>query len=82
MTLRAEHITPEQVIAATLEGGMLTAEQVREVIYKNSTYNDIYKLYQVSYADIQRITDELNVEMGNGTCEQVLVDCNDGLMPP
>lgn len=49
---------------ATLSSGKLTAEQVREVIYKNSTYNDIYKVYQVSHTDMQAITDELNASLG------------------
>lgn len=53
--------------------GTLTAEQVRDVVYRNSTYNDIYEVYQVSLTDMQAIADELNAKFGGGTCE--FVDC-------
>lgn len=44
--------------------GKLTAEQVRDAVYKNSTYNDIYMVYQVSRTDMQAIADELNATLG------------------
>lgn len=51
----------------------LTAEQVRDAVYRNSTYNDIYEVYQVSLNYMQAIADELNAALGGGECEMVRV---------
>lgn len=32
--------------------------------------------------ELQIMADELNAMLGGATCEQVLIDCDDGLMPP
>lgn len=76
---------------ATLRSGTLTAEQVKqmhEIIEKH--WHDLPAEYDMPEAtalseysfDWQAIADELNATMGGGECEQVLVDCDDGLMPP
>lgn len=51
--------TPEQAIAATLGGGKLTAEQVREATYAHSIHADC------ADADWQAIADELNAALGS-----------------
>jgi hypothetical protein len=48
--------TPEQAIAATLGSGALTADDVLNAVYKHG-------------ARWQAIADELNAELGSGTCE-------------
>ena len=53
----------EQAIAATLGSGTLTAEQVREAIERH------VKFYEGGDYDEQAIADELNAELGSGTCE-------------
>ena len=73
---------------AAKRGGTLTAEQVRETVEKH--WHDLSDEYDMPEAsalpeysyDWQAIADELNAELGSGTCEQVLTDCDDGLMPP
>lgn len=70
--------TPEQAIAATLGSGTLTVEQVKrihDVIEKH--WHDLPAEYDMPEAtalpecsyDWQAIADELNAELGNGTCE-------------
>ena len=51
-------LTPEQAIAATLGSGTLTANDVLNAVYKHG-------------ARWQAIADELNAELGSGTCENV-----------
>lgn len=68
MTLRAEHITPEQVVAATLENGTLTAEQVREAIRKYAEDDSCY-IFEVYGEKCGLIADELNAKLGNEICE-------------
>ena len=63
--------TPEQAIAATLGGGVLTAEQVRETVEKH--WHDLPDEYDIPEAtalpeysyDWQAIADELNAELGS-----------------
>lgn len=84
------HGTPEQAIAATLgevRAGSsrfeLTAEQVREAIFNGSSYASFDGAkYYADGIGMQAIADELNAALGGGECEQVLADCDDGLMPP
>lgn len=87
-------ITPEQAIAATLGGGKLTAEQVREAIYDCSTYaNYDGCTYHASGIRLQAIVDELNATLGDGEREKELeklawdmwceiTTCPDYRMPP
>lgn len=67
-TRAATTIGKVQVEIEPVFHGTLTAEQVRKVVCRNSTYNDIYKVYQVSHADMQAIADELNEALGGGEC--------------
>ena len=53
--------------AATLGGGTLTAEQVREAIERHST-ETLGCRRQFMERDWQAIADELNAELGSGTC--------------
>ena len=79
-----DYLTPEQAIAATLGSesvdymlntigkleeenerlrsscGTLTAEQVREAVWRHGNRR---------YEDWQAVANELNTELGNGTCE-------------
>lgn len=83
--LMVTDLTPEQAIAATLDGGRLTAEQVRELIaphlHARPTF-DFGHYGAVWSADFQAIADALNATLGNdgvgrskngvderGTCE-------------
>lgn len=61
--------------------GTLTAEQVREAIERHSAWviGNNRCFHDGAY---EEIADEMNAELGSGTCEQVLTDCDDGLMPP
>lgn len=71
-SIEASFLVADKAIAAwntRATRGTLTTEQVREVVYRNSTYNDIYKVHQVSRTDMQAIADELNAELGCGACE-------------
>ena len=54
----------------------LTAEQVRKAVNGHGNIMD-----NRLYCDWKAIADELNAALGGGECEQVLVDCEDGLMP-
>ena len=65
-------VTPEQAIAATLGSGTLTAEQVSKATYAHSIHADC------ADADWQAIADELNAELGSGTC-CILASSTDGL---
>ena len=67
-TVAISGCTPEQAIAATLGSGALTAEQVSKATYAHSIHADC------ADADWQAIADELNAELGSGTCE---VECFD-----
>lgn len=58
----SDYLTPEQAIAATLGGGKLTAEQVREVVEEHM--HDFGN-------DWQAIADELNTTLENETCRYV-----------
>ena len=49
--------TSEQAIAATLGSGTLTAEQVENIVYRNTEF------YEGGDVDVQAITDELNAEL-------------------
>lgn len=83
-------LTPEQAIAATLgevRAGSsrfeLTAEQVRKAIYDCSAFASYDgRTLHASGIRLHSVTDELNAALGGGECEQVLIDCDDGLMPP
>lgn len=83
-SLTLEGIAPERAVAATLEDGVerskteyaaLTAEQVREAVEKH--WHDLPYEYDMPEAtalpeysyDWQAIADELNAELGSGTCE-------------
>ena len=71
----AWHPTPEQAIAATLGDkhathGTLTAEQVRKAIFNGSSYASYDGAqYYANGISMQAIADELNAELGSGTCE-------------
>jgi len=79
-TLIVTGLTPEQAIAATLGGGKLTAEQVRETVEKH--WHDLPADYDMPEAtalpeysyDWQAIADELNATLGGGECEFVIED--------
>ncbi|MBQ1449892.1 MAG: hypothetical protein IIZ12_03030 [Eggerthellaceae bacterium] len=65
--------TPEQAIAATLGNeramhGTLTAEQVERIVYRNCEW------YEGGEIDAQAIADELNAELGSGTCKWTWVE--------
>jgi hypothetical protein len=75
-------LTPEQAIAATLGSehtahGMLTADQVRDTVEKH--WHDLSADYDMPEATVlpeysynwQVISDELNAELGSGTCTPV-----------
>ena len=64
-------------------GGKLTEEDVRRALFAHSTYAsyDGLQLY-ANGIRTQEIANELNATLGGGECEQVLTDCDDGLMPP
>ena len=67
----AYQLTPEQAIAATLGGGRLTAEQVRDVFLGNfeKAHETSYDLWEPSRFNWQAIADELNAVLGDGDCE-------------
>lgn len=73
-------LTPEQAIAATLGGGKLTAEQVRQAVEKH--WHDLPTDYDMPEATAlpefsynwHAIADELNATLGNGTCRRVLFE--------
>ena len=71
-------LTPEEVLAATLGGGTLTAEQVRELIaphlHARPTF-DFGHHGAVWRADFQAIADKLNATLGRGTCKPTEEDC-------
>lgn len=82
--IQAEH---EQAIAAALGRGTLTAEDVRSFLNRNSVFDDTTWMHGrqelvFDEDDLQAMADELNATLGRGTCEQILTDCDDGLMPP
>lgn len=60
----------ESAIAATLGGGKLTAEQVREATYAHSIHADC------ADADFQAIADELNVTLGSDAKPCYAADAN------
>ena len=67
----------EQAIAAT--HGRLTAEQVRAAILSGSSYAKRYGAkYYADGINIQVIADELNAELGSGTC-RITASATDGL---
>ena len=69
-----QDITPEQAIAATLGGGTLTAEHVREAIFGNSSYASYDGAkYYADGIGMQAVADELNtrVERTCETCPQM-----------
>ena len=66
-----QDITPEQAIAATLGGGKLTAEQVRELIVPHLNARPTFDFGRhgaVWSADFQAIADTLNATLGGGEC--------------
>ena len=69
---------------AELGSGTITVEQVsmylKAMAYDLQTPNP-FKTLDEKKAIIERYAHEL-VELGSGTCEQVLTDCDDGLIPP
>lgn len=68
MVVNCGNLTPEQAIAATLGGGTLTAEQVREAIFNGSTYASYDGVqYYANGIGMQAIADELNAVLENGT---------------
>jgi len=69
--------TTEQAVAATLgRGGRITAEQVRKcvqhVYLEGYSDGSVSRGAHIDETDWQAIADELNAELGNGTCEWVL----------
>lgn len=58
ITASKSYLTPEQAIAATLSGGNLTAEQVREAIHKHGVNDG--SIYSVFKGSFKAIADELN----------------------
>jgi hypothetical protein len=79
MTMNAERITPEQVIAATLGSGTLTAEQVREAImsvdrWKKPMGNTgLTNTHLIIRDDAwQAIANKLNAELGSESIDYML----------
>lgn len=69
-SLAVYHLTPEQAIAATLGRGMLTADDVRDLIERHSDASggngrDFHNGAYVAIAD------ELNATLGAGTCHNI-----------
>ena len=55
--------------------GTLTAEQVRKVIFDGSVYASYDGVqYYANGISMQAIADELNAELGSGTCHDISVD--------
>lgn len=70
----------EQAIAATLGSGTLTAEQVRNAIFRGSTYTTYDGTqYYASGIDMQAIADELNSLLSSKTCELIYGENDDGV---
>ena len=68
--LVVDMLTPEQAIAATLGGGTLTAEHVREAIFGNSSYASYDGArYYADGIGMQAVADELNAR-AERTCKQ------------
>jgi len=81
-----DYLTPEQVIAATLGSGTLTAEQVREVIMSVDRWEKpmgntgLTNTHLIIRDDAwQAIANKLNAELGSGTCENIAPDYLDFL---
>lgn len=64
--IEAWNTRAEQVIAATLGGGKLTAEQVRQAVNGHGNIMD-----NRFYCDWQAVADELDATLGGGECEVV-----------
>ena len=68
--MHQDSLTPEQAIAATFDGGRLTAEQVRAAIFNGSGYASFDGAkYYADGIGMQAIADELNATLGSGTCK-------------
>ena len=72
-------LTPEQAVAATLGIGTMTAEQVRGFLNRHSMFDDTAWLHGTqelvfSEDELQAMADELNAELGSGTCENTQDD--------
>lgn len=62
--------------------GTLTAEQVRMAIFKGSVYASYDGAqYYASGIDMQAIADELNAELGSGTCKITATATNNLMYP-
>jgi hypothetical protein len=65
-------VPPEQAIAATLGGGKLTAEQVREcvgtVYLEGYSDGSVNRGAHIDETDWQAVADELNEMLGSGEC--------------
>ena len=71
VTAEISYLTPEEAIAATLSGGKLTAEQVRELIVPHLNARPTFDFGRhgaVWSADFQAIADTLNATLGGGEC--------------
>ena len=66
-------ITPENVIAATMDTGTLTAEQVREcvkeVYFEGYSDGATHRANGIEETDWQAIADKLNATLGVKTCQ-------------
>lgn len=70
-------LTPEQAIAATLGSGTLTAEQVRKCVRVGACDHGLWGALDED-TDWQEIADELNAELGSGTCRLHYGEDDDG----
>ena len=68
-------LTEEGVRLRDATHGTLTAEQVRKVIFDGSVYASYDGVqYYANGISMQAIADELNAELGSGTCHDLSVD--------
>lgn len=66
-----EQLYAGELADAMLGRGKLTAEQVRNAIFRCGVWDEDSAMYYVNRTDMQAITDELNATLGGGECEIV-----------
>ena len=85
ITASKSYLTPEQAIAAAVGSGVLTAEQVREAVMSADRWEKPMGNTGLTNTHLivrddgwQAIADELNAELGNGTCELAYGEDDEG----
>ena len=85
LKIRMNSATPEQAIAATIGNGTLTAEQVREAVMSADRWEKPMGNTGLTNTHLiirddgwQAIADELNAELGSGTCELAYGEDDEG----